>query len=235
MCVFAFAFENARLFKCMCTFVLCWMHVCEVRIFLAGTAGYLLGGVVWVTPKWGALWQETVKDFKWATDRPVLRRLNIILEVVIMWQLSGSVQACPTVCDYFVAIFEVAQNRLKFGMSTLFVLENVPVVFFSRMQKNMDKIVSTTPHPPPPSLSISEQCRISILESQNTVRVSFYAIGGGRDARRGGGGGGLSRACLKPKLFPHLWKKFAGTVFHRKGVSMPNFSGFWATWKIATK
>ena len=23
-------------------------------------------------------------------------------------------------CDYFVAIFQVAQNRLKFGMSTLF-------------------------------------------------------------------------------------------------------------------
>ena len=34
------------------------------------------------------------------------------------------------VCTYFVAIFQVARNPLKFGMPTLFVLRNVPAVFF---------------------------------------------------------------------------------------------------------
>ena len=37
-------------------------------------------------------------------------------------ELKGFVQATPS--DYFVAIFQVAPNRLKFGMSTLFVLKN---------------------------------------------------------------------------------------------------------------
>ena len=40
-----------------------------------------------------------------------------------------------------------------------------------------------------------------------------------------GEGGGLSRTCLKPR-FPACGKKTAGMFFHRKGVGMPNFSGF---------
>ena len=127
-------------------------------------------------------------------------------------------------CDYFVAIFQVAQNRLKFGMSTLFVLKNV----CSRVQKNMDKIAwNSTPSTLPLLLSVSKQRRISILENQNTVRVSFTLL-------EGRGGGWLSRTCLKP-CFPACGTKNAGTFFHRKGVGMPKFIGFWATWKIATK
>ena len=143
--------------------------------------------------------------------------------------VSNWVAPCkPALCDYFVEIFQVPQNRLKFGMSTPFVPKKVPV-FFSRMQKDMDKIASNSTPPPSLSLSVSKQHRISILQSQNTVRVSFTLLVG-EDARRGGG---LSRMCLKP-CFPAC-EKNAGTFFHRRGVGMPNFSGFWATWKIATK
>ena len=53
---------------------------------------------------------------------------------------------------------------------------------------------------------------------------------------RGGGGGGWTFKNVFEALFPRLWKrKNAGTFFHRKGISMPNLSGFWATWKIAMK
>ena len=48
------------------------------------------------------------------------------------------------------------------------------------MQKNMDKIASNLT---PPSLSVSKQHRILILESQYTVRVSFtllVVVGGAR-------------------------------------------------------
>ena len=63
----------------------------------------------------------------------------------------------PAPNDYVVAIFQVAPSQLKFGMSNLIVL-NVPVGFFSRMQKHMDKIVSnSTPSPPPPCLSVRLQ------------------------------------------------------------------------------
>ena len=40
----------------------------------------------------------------------------------------------PAPCDYFVMIFQVAQNQLEFGMSTLFVLKRRPCVF-----KNAEK------------------------------------------------------------------------------------------------
>ena len=39
------------------------------------------------------------------------------------------------VSTYFVAIFQLAQNPLKFGMLTLFVSKNVPVVFFQEGRK----------------------------------------------------------------------------------------------------
>ena len=68
-------------------------------------------------------------------------------------ELKGSVQAGPN--DYFVAIFQVAPNRLKFGMSTLFVLKNVPVLFFPQAGKQgFQHILESSPppfsHPPPP-------------------------------------------------------------------------------------
>ena len=114
---------------------------------------------------------------------------------------------------YFVAIFQVAENRLKFGMSALLVLRNVPVSFF----KNTEKLHPILPPPPPPPLSIFKQCRISILESQNTVCVSFtlFEGWGGGDARRVGGGGWTFKNVFEA-LFPRLWKKIQGHFFTEK-------------------
>ena len=56
------------------------------------------------------------------------------------------------------------------------------------------------------------------------MRVSFKLLVGG-----GGGGcemGGWAFKNLFEASFPCLWKKIAGTFFHRKGVGMPNFSRF---------
>ena len=77
----------------------------------------------------------------------------------------------PAWCENFVAIFQVAQNSLKFAMSTFFVLKMS--VFFSTTQKNMDKTVWKSPHLP---VSVSKQPRISILESQIIVRVCFTLL-----------------------------------------------------------
>ena len=118
--------------------------------------------------------------------------------------LNNWVAPCkPAQCDYFVVIFQVAQNQLKFDMSTL------PVFFFKNAE-NMDKIElnSNPPPPPPSSLSVSKQCRISILDSQNTVRVSFMLL-------VGGGGGGLSRTCLKP-CFSACGKKCTAIFSQKK-------------------
>ena len=115
-----------------------------------------------------------------------------------------------------------------------FWVKKCPCVFFSfqECRKIWIKLHQIQP-PPPPPLYVSKQCRISILENQNTVRVSFTLLVRGRGGSARRAGGGPSRTCLKP-CFPAC-RKNAGTFFHRKGVSMPNFSRFWATWKIATK
>ena len=91
----------------------------------------------------------------------------------------------PALYDDF---FQVVQNRLKFSMSTLFVLRNVRV-FFSRMQKDFDKTAwNSTPLP----LSISKQHRVLIFGGQNTLCVSFALLegvgvgGGGCEKGRGG-------------------------------------------------
>ena len=76
-------------------------------------------------------------------------------------------KAAPS--DYFLAIFQVAPNRLKFGMSTLFVLKNVPVFFSTsgeaRLQTHSWKFTpcpSRTPPPPPqsPSNSVKDTCTV---------------------------------------------------------------------------
>ena len=93
-------------------------------------------------------------------------------------------------------------------MSTLFVLK-MSGFFFQKCRKKWTKLCEIHP---PPSLSISKQHRISILEIQNTVHVSFTLLEGGGGVRRmggGGGGGGLSRMCLKP--CSPLVEKNAGT------------------------
>ena len=45
------------------------------------------------------------------------------------------------VCTYFVANFQVAQNPLKLGMPTLFVLNNISGLCIFEQAENMDKIV----------------------------------------------------------------------------------------------
>ena len=142
----------------------------------------------------------------------------------------------PALCDYFIAIFQLDQNRLKFGMSTHFVLKNVPVFFFKNAEKygqNSDKIASNST-PPPPHLLCPSQRRISILESQNTVRVPFMllvgggwcgggegcggAVRGGRcgGAVRGGRYGGWTLKNVFEPLFSRLWKKMQGHFFTEK-------------------
>ena len=122
------------------------------------------------------------------------------LKVFIKWQL----QAGPIYYDDFIAIVQVAQNRLKFGMSTLFVLRNVPV-YFSRMQKNIDKTTwnSTPPLCPSPNIGFqslrAKTLCMCLLRYWSEVCVCVW--GGG-----GGGGGGLSRTCSKP-FFPACEKK----------------------------
>ena len=65
----------------------------------------------------------------------------IMMQHVYSRKLSGSVQAGPIICDYVVAIFQVAQNQLKFGMSTLFVLKNITGFFFKNAEKYGQKWV----------------------------------------------------------------------------------------------
>ena len=57
----------------------------------------------------------------------------------------------PALNDYFVAIFQVAPNRLKFGMSTLFVLKTVPVFFFHKRGSKASNTFLKVQPPPPPS------------------------------------------------------------------------------------
>ena len=63
------------------------------------------------------------------------------------------------------------------------MLKNV-CFFFKKAEQYGQNFLKISP-PPSPSLSVSKQRRISILESQNTVRVCCTLLEG-----RGGGGGG---------------------------------------------
>ena len=60
----------------------------------------------------------------------------------------------PAPNDCFVAIFQVALNWLKFGMSTLFVSRNVPVVFFFKNAETYGQNCVKFKPPPPPPLSL---------------------------------------------------------------------------------
>ena len=106
----------------------------------------------------------------------------------------------PAPNDYFVAIFQVAPNRLKFGMSTLFVLKNVPVGFFSLCQIN----------PPPPLYSSPNNVEFRSLRAKT---LSFTLLEGdwGGGCKKVGGGE-LSRMCLK-SCFPACGKKKDRNIF----------------------
>ena len=121
----------------------------------------------------------------------------------------------PALNDYFVAIFQISRNRLKFGISTLCVLKNVPVVLFFKNAETSGR--DCVKFNPPPPLSVSKQRRISIFEGQNNVHVSFTLLEG--DWGGGGGGGGeLSRMCLKP-CFPACGKKTQGHCLTQKELT----------------
>ena len=77
--------------------------------------------------------------------------------------------------DNFVAIVQIAQNWLKFGMSTLFVLKNVLGFFFQECRKRTTKLREIhPPPPPPPPLCLSPNIgRISIFEGQNTACLTL--------------------------------------------------------------
>ena len=118
------------------------------------------------------------------------------------------------------------------GIASLVVLNNIPV-FFSRMQKNMEKIASNSIFPLPllclsPNNIGFRSLRAKIL----CVCLLHYWWGGGGCEK----GGGWTFKNVFEAWFPRLWKKkLQGHLFHRKGMGIPNFSGFWGTWKIATK
>ena len=130
------------------------------------------------------------------------------------------------VCTYFVAIFQVARNPLKFGMPTLLVLKR-SMLFFQEGRKIWTNMCENPP-PPPPLLSLSLSLSPNIvgfrsLRTKTLCMCVCYGIGGGRDFQE----------CLRPR-FPTCGKK-TWTFFNIERVGMPNFSGFWATWKLATK
>ena len=57
----------------------------------------------------------------------------------------------PALCDYFVAIFQVAQNRLKFGMLTPFLWKDVPPLFFTSGEtRPQTRSWNSSPNSPPP-------------------------------------------------------------------------------------
>ena len=97
------------------------------------------------------------------------------------------------VCTYFVAIFQVARNPLKFGMPILFLLKNVPVVFFFEESRK----IWTKLHKNPPIVG---------LLSLRTKTLCMCVLRHWRGRRAEGGWGRLSRACLKP-CFPACGKK----------------------------
>ena len=124
----------------------------------------------------------------------------------------------------FVAIFQVAQNLLKFAMSTLFVL-NVLGFFFQEGGNLWTKLCENPPPPPPLLCPSPNNVGFQSLRAKTLLCV-FYAIG------RGGGGDFQERVW---SLVSPLVEKKKRTFFHRKRVGVANFSGFWAIWKVATK
>ena len=113
------------------------------------------------------------------------------------WESASSIWRSPCKLapnDYFVAIFQVAPNWLKFGMSTLSVLKNVRVFFHKRGSKASNTFLkvhpprpSRTPPPPPPAISLQWRKRHmhSVLALKDRNSMLF-----GDGQSKGGGGGG---------------------------------------------
>ena len=93
----------------------------------------------------------------------------------------------PAPNDYFVAIFQVAPNRLKFGMSTLFVLKNVPVVFFFKNAETYGQnCVKFNPSPPLPLCSSPNNVEFRSLRAKT---LCMCLLRYWREIEGGGGGG----------------------------------------------
>ena len=116
--------------------------------------------------------------------------------------------------------------------STLFVLKNVHV-FFQASRKIWTKLREM--QPPPPLCPSPNNIGFRSLRAK-TLHVFFMLLegDGGEGGLWEGQGGRWTFKIVFEAVFPRLWKE-TKTFFHRKGVSMPNFSRFWAIWKIAMK
>ena len=109
----------------------------------------------------------------------------------------------PAPSGNLVMILQVAQNPLTFAMLlNLLVLKMSLCFFFQEGIKIWTKLLEIRPPPPPLSLSVSNQRRISILESQNTLLVCCTLLEGGRDRE-----GGWAFKNVFKASFPRLWKK----------------------------
>ena len=110
-----------------------------------------------VDPKYHlhAIWQ-LIEDAVVATRKLSDPQVNIsrnflgsvLPTIPLVCKYKNWVVPCkPAPIDYFVAIFQVAQDRLKFCMSNLFVLKYVPVFFFKNAEKygqNWVKFITAT-------------------------------------------------------------------------------------------
>ena len=116
----------------------------------------------------------------------------------------GSNQRAPSkrgVCTYFIAIVQVAQNPLKFGMPTLFVLRNVHVLFSTQGNKASNTFLKVHPCPPllPPPSPLLLSPPPPPHPTSNSVKHTRTVFWLARieilccldmDRERGGGGGG---------------------------------------------
>ena len=142
--------------------------------------------------------------------------------------VSNWVAPCkPALCDYFVAIFQVPQNRLKFGMSTPFVPKKVPVFFFQECRKIWTKLRQIQPlHPlslcPPPNNVGFRYFKAKTL----CVCLLHYWWGRMRE------GGVDFQECVWSLVSP-LVKKMQGHFFTEEESACQISAD--STWKIATK
>ena len=179
-------------------------------------------------PLWGKA-KSSTSDADWSekerfstveaqNDRKAGHQLNNIFVVIstTIWIDCNRNWRAPWkagVSTYFVAIFRVARNPLKFGMPILFVLKNAPVFFFKaeKYGPNYTKI-----HPPLPLCPSPNIVGFRLFGTKTLCMcVCFTPLegGGGRGGQKGGCG--LSRVCLKPR-FPACGKKHRDIFWHKK-------------------
>ena len=99
------------------------------------------------------------------------------------WMALGQ----PAPSDNFVVIDQVAQNSLKSFWVTLFVLQNVQdvFIFFSRSQKNKDKITCESTPPSPNCIAFRS------LRAKTQCMCVVFTARYWRRGEEGGGGGGM--------------------------------------------